>query len=43
MNSTQATVDGAPAAIPWWTDLEAALAHADEARRPVYLDIWAPG
>jgi hypothetical protein len=43
MNSTQTTVGDKAGAIPWWTDLEPAMAHAREAQRPLYIDVWAPG
>jgi hypothetical protein len=43
MNRMQARAGDVPATIPWWTDLEAAQAHAREAQRPLYVDIWAPG
>jgi hypothetical protein len=43
MNRMQARAADLPATIPWWTDLEAAQAHAREAQRPLYVDIWAPG
>ena len=39
MNSTQSIVGDAVGAIPWWTDLEAAMAHACEAQRTLYIDI----
>jgi hypothetical protein len=42
MNPTQTAV-GKKSTIPWWTDLDAAMAHVREARRPLYIDIWAPG
>jgi hypothetical protein len=35
-------IDAAPR-IAWWTDLDAAQVHAREVRRPLYVDIWAPG
>ncbi len=43
MSSAQTTTGDKTGAISWWTDVEAAIAHAREAQRPRYIDAWAPG